>query len=270
MASYPDPSNTTISWSGEGTYTPPAGNAVAVTFSSRFEPKDVSVWPSGNVSWEATYTPPAGNAIVVEWQRANAIVLETSLALTLTFRVPSTSLDDAIELLVPESISFDLAFLPPSLHVQLVVPALSFTLALPVPTAVPHVRLFVVDMLEFRLYVIANAIGSRPGYNFAPPSLWPGYTSDGSSITIPLAALPTLLAADAHTTTGDWQEIVRSILETERAYLARYDVFAEPLTVAAKQVMLAAASNETGSWIKYRNTHTFIADSLCFNVNEES
>ena len=47
------------------------------------------------------------------------------------------------------------------------------------------------------------------------PTTWlPGYTSDGTDITIPLAALASLEASEANTTTGDIRAILFGILQT--------------------------------------------------------
>jgi hypothetical protein len=47
------------------------------------------------------------------------------------------------------------------------------------------------------------------------PTTWlPGYTADSTAITIPLAALASLEAAEANTTTGDIRAILFGILQT--------------------------------------------------------
>lgn len=51
-------------------------------------------------------------------------------------------------------------------------------------------------------------------FNKAPTTLFPGYTSDGTNLTIPIAALDGLTAAEANTTTGDWRSIVLSLCTT--------------------------------------------------------
>lgn len=54
----------------------------------------------------------------------------------------------------------------------------------------------------------------------APTSLFPGYTSDGTNITIPIAALQGLTAAEAHTSTGDWRQIVLAFLSSLYSHYA--------------------------------------------------
>ena len=51
-------------------------------------------------------------------------------------------------------------------------------------------------------------------YNKTPTNTWPGYTSNGTSITIPLAALPGLSSGAADATTGDAREILQKIIDS--------------------------------------------------------
>lgn len=60
-------------------------------------------------------------------------------------------------------------------------------------------------------------------FNKAPTALFSGYTSDGTNITIPLADIPGLTAAEAHTSTGDWRNIFLSLCHT---VLTHYDSLA--------------------------------------------
>ena len=53
-----------------------------------------------------------------------------------------------------------------------------------------------------------------------PAEIFPGYASDGTTITIPLAALPGLAAAEAHPTTGNGMEVLRQILDKTQGYVA--------------------------------------------------
>ena len=48
--------------------------------------------------------------------------------------------------------------------------------------------------------------------NLAPGHWLDGYTADSSGITIPLAALPGLSAAEAHASTGDVRKVARALL----------------------------------------------------------
>jgi hypothetical protein len=51
-------------------------------------------------------------------------------------------------------------------------------------------------------------------FNKVPTSMWPSYTSDGTNITIPIAALDGLTAAEANATTGDWRSIMLAFCST--------------------------------------------------------
>jgi hypothetical protein len=58
-------------------------------------------------------------------------------------------------------------------------------------------------------------VAEAEGYGFrkfAPMLLFSGYVSDGTSITIPIADLIGLTAAEADAVTGDWREILQAIL----------------------------------------------------------
>lgn len=60
-------------------------------------------------------------------------------------------------------------------------------------------------------------------FNKAPTALFAGYSSDGTNITIPIANIIGLTAAEADTTTGDWRSIFLSICHT---VLTHYDSLA--------------------------------------------
>lgn len=51
-------------------------------------------------------------------------------------------------------------------------------------------------------------------FNKAPTELFAGYSSDGTNITIPIADILGLTAAEAHATTGDWRSIFLSLCAT--------------------------------------------------------
>jgi hypothetical protein len=57
-------------------------------------------------------------------------------------------------------------------------------------------------------------------FNPAPTSLWPSYSSDGTSLTISLAALPGLTSAEANATTGDWRNVLLAIVSSAYAHYA--------------------------------------------------
>jgi hypothetical protein len=55
-------------------------------------------------------------------------------------------------------------------------------------------------------------------FNKAPTTLLPSYSSDGTNMTIPIAAIPGLTSAEAHTTTGDWRAILFRLLSHAENY----------------------------------------------------
>ena len=57
-------------------------------------------------------------------------------------------------------------------------------------------------------------------FNPSPAAMWPGYSSDGTTISIPLSSLPGLTAGEANATTGDWREIMLAICEKAYRYTA--------------------------------------------------
>lgn len=56
-------------------------------------------------------------------------------------------------------------------------------------------------------------------FNKAPTAIFPGYSSDGTNISIPISNLVGLSAAEAHATTGDFREVVLAVVRTAKAYL---------------------------------------------------
>lgn len=61
-------------------------------------------------------------------------------------------------------------------------------------------------------------------FNKAPTAIFAGYSSDGTDITIPIADITGLTAAEAHATTGDWRNIFLSLCYTVLSY---YDSLAD-------------------------------------------
>jgi hypothetical protein len=53
-----------------------------------------------------------------------------------------------------------------------------------------------------------------------PTQIFPGYSSDGTAITIPLADLTGLTAAEANATTGNAMEVLRTFIDKAQAQLA--------------------------------------------------
>lgn len=51
-------------------------------------------------------------------------------------------------------------------------------------------------------------------FNKTPTNVLSGYSSNGTNMTIPIAAVTGLSTAEAHTTTGDSRSILTAILDT--------------------------------------------------------
>lgn len=64
-----------------------------------------------------------------------------------------------------------------------------------------------------------------------PLSLFPGYSSDGTSITIPIAALVEVTSAEADTITGDWREVLQGVLRRAAEHLGELMFYDEPTTL---------------------------------------
>lgn len=93
-------------------------------------------------------------------------------------------------------------------------------------------------------------------FNKAPTSLWPSYTSDGTNITIPIAAIDGLTAAEAHTTTGDWRSIMLSLISTAYRHYDELATADKPLAFTASDPTVQAVTS--GSFAgSYRTAYTF-------------
>lgn len=70
--------------------------------------------------------------------------------------------------------------------------------------------------------IVGSAVFEGEGRSrsrFAPFDVWPGYSSDGTTITIPLADLfGQLTAEEADTVTGDWREITQALTLSAGVY----------------------------------------------------
>jgi hypothetical protein len=55
-------------------------------------------------------------------------------------------------------------------------------------------------------------------FNGTPTLMWPGYSSNGTTISINIADLPGLSVADANTLTGDWRAIMLAIISKAYTY----------------------------------------------------
>jgi|APFre7841882724_1041349.scaffolds.fasta_scaffold07424_1 hypothetical protein len=94
-------------------------------------------------------------------------------------------------------------------------------------------------------------------FNPAPTSIWPSYTSDGTNITIPIAALDGLTAAEAHATTGDWRSIMLALCST--AYRHYSDLLAadRPAMFSASMPTISPVTSGTLAGT-FRTTYAFV------------
>lgn len=73
---------------------------------------------------------------------------------------------------------------------------------------------------------------------FAPTKIWPGFTSDGTSVSIPIAELGgQLTAAEADTATGDWREVLMALLLSVNAYHKAMPVKNRPRTFQSNELV---------------------------------
>lgn len=59
-------------------------------------------------------------------------------------------------------------------------------------------------------------------------ALFSGATSDGTDLTIPIAAITGLQSSDVDATTGDWRELVFNILNHVNSYYYSLDIADRP------------------------------------------
>jgi hypothetical protein len=89
-----------------------------------------------------------------------------------------------------------------------------------------------------------------------PTLLWPSYSSDGTNITIPIAAIDGLTAAEADATTGDWRSIMLSLISTAHRYYDGLDTADKPTAFVASDPTVQSVTS--GSFAgSYRTTYTF-------------
>jgi hypothetical protein len=91
----------------------------------------------------------------------------------------------------------------------------------------------------------------------APTSLWPSYTSDGTNITIPIAALDGLTSAEAHTTTGDWRSIMLSICSTAYRHYAELATADKPVAFTASMPTITPIPSGSLAGT-FKTTYSFI------------
>lgn len=96
-------------------------------------------------------------------------------------------------------------------------------------------------------------------FNPAPSALLPGYTSDGTNITIPLASLPGLTAAEADATTGDSREVIRAFMEQVYSHITALPAADKPARVTVTKPNPTPQANSVlrqGYTINFDTTYT--------------
>jgi hypothetical protein len=79
-------------------------------------------------------------------------------------------------------------------------------------TTAPDITIFTYGEVVSTPISVAIVLPTDYGDRLSPIYLWDGYSSNGTNITIPIAQLPGLSAAEADAVTGDWREILQAIL----------------------------------------------------------
>ena len=65
----------------------------------------------------------------------------------------------------------------------------------------------------------------------SPIAIFPGYLSDGESISFPLSLFPILSAEEADVVTGDWRKIIQAMLMHLNEYLLSITLVDRPQTI---------------------------------------
>jgi hypothetical protein len=94
-------------------------------------------------------------------------------------------------------------------------------------------------------------------FNDAPTTLWPGYTSDGTDITIPIAALDGLTDAEAHTSTGDWRSIMLAICSTAYRHYSGLATAERPVMFTASMPTISPVTSGMLAGT-FRTTYSYV------------
>lgn len=164
---------------------------------------------SVTASWvgASAYTPPDGDAVTATWVGASPEMPTSALVLSMALAAAAypgygSLPDDPLELgfsLIEAT--YGMGFNP------VITDPLELAFSFP-PGAIPERHISVDTPLLFRLLLDVEI----PDYRVAPEQVIPGYSSDGTNITLPIASLIGLTAAEADAVTGDWREILQAIL----------------------------------------------------------
>ena len=112
----------------------------------------------------------------------------------------------------------------PGIVAVIAVPAIGFALSGVAPEGIDSVQNAQITFSA----PLANLLDPRV---FPPFLIWPGYSSDGTSLTIPIAELPGLSVVEADAVTGDWREILQTIFRSSWQHESQItDWFSKPDT----------------------------------------
>lgn len=164
---------------------------------------------STTASWvgASAYTPSAGDAITASWVGAGPEMPTAPLILNLAL---ATAAYPGFESIATDPLVLGFSQIAATYGAvwELDIPGpLTFNFSL-LPGSVPAFYYGVDDTLLFRL-LLGDEI---PAYRLSPEQVLPGYSSDGTSITFPIASVIGLTSAEADAITGDWREILQAIL----------------------------------------------------------
>ena len=164
---------------------------------------------SVTASWvgASAYTPSAGDTVTATWVEAGPEMPTSALVLSMALAAAAypgyESLPDD-----PLALGFSLVESTYGQVFNLIITdPLELAFSLP-PGAFPERHISVDTSLLFRLWFGEEI----PAYRISPEQAIPGYTSDGTNITFPIASVVGLTAAEADAVTGDWREILQAIL----------------------------------------------------------
>lgn len=107
-------------------------------------------------------------------------------------------------------------------------------------------------------------------FNKAPTAMWSGYSSDGTNITIPIAALPGLTSDEANASTGDWRNIVLALVSKAYDYYASLPAADRPAAfVPAPPTTYPVSSGDLEGTFRTVYQLTFYCDYATPNVADE-
>jgi|GEM_PF-2046840 len=95
--------------------------------------------------------------------------------------------------------------------------------------------------------------------NVFPVQLFPGFTSDATAITIPLADLSGLTAEEANANTGNGMEVLRTIIAKAEAQITALAPTAKPsrATLVKSAPTIATGPNVSPGTLRHSYTATF-------------